>query len=254
MRKIALVVEYEGTRYHGSQIQDGVPTIQGEIESALNRLTGEKIRVALASRTDAGVHAKGQVAAFGTESRLPLPTITRALNFYLPEDIAVRRAAVVGEDFDPRRHALSREYSYLLWNDGARTPLLRRHACFVPTPLDIEAMNVACQSLIGTQDFTPFVGSVEPGKSTVRTVHCAEVQKKGHQVTFRMVANAFLPHQMRNTVGALLKVGLGKYDVATFRQIANSKVLGAAGPALPPWGLYLTRINYPDNGVWNENL
>ena len=254
MSKIALVVEYEGTRYHGSQIQENVPTVQGEIERALNRLTAEKIRIACASRTDAGVHAKGQVAAFGTGSRLPLPTFVRALNYYLPPDIAVSRALRVRDEFDPRRDALSREYSYYLWNAGSRSPLVRRNAYFVPLPLDVEAMNVACQDLIGTRDVAPFASSVEGGKNTVRTVYRAQVMRKGHLVIFHMRAPSFLPHQVRNTIGALLKVGLAKNDVETFRQIACSKMLGVAGPALPPYGLCLTKVNYPDDGAWDENL
>jgi len=252
MRKIVLVVEYDGTRYHGFQIQDNVPTIQGEIERALSRLTGESIRVASASRTDVGVHARGQVVAFGTGSSLPLQTFVRGLNHYLPQDIAVNRALRVRADFDARRDALSREYHYHLLNTVTRSPLLRRSAYFVPVPIDVEAMNRACQSLIGTKDFAPFAGSVDVGKSTVRSVYRAEMVTEGPLVTFHMVANAFLPHQVRNTIGALLKVGVGKDDVDTFRQIDSSKLPGVAGPALPPHGLYLMKVNY--NGALDENL
>jgi len=254
MRKIALVVEYEGTRYHGSQIQDNLPTIQGEIERALTRLTGEGLRVAFASRTDAGVHARGQVAAFCTGSSLPLQTFVRALNHYLPQDIAVGRALRVCVDFDVRRDALSREYCYHLLNTDTRSPLLRRSAYFAPMPLDVEAMNRACRALIGTKDFAPFAGSINGGKSTVRTVYQAEVVAEGHLVTLHMVANSFLPHQVRNTVGALLRVGLGKSDVEMFHQVARSKLPSVAGPALPPQGLCLVRVNYPDDGVFDENV
>lgn len=253
-RKIALVVGYEGTRYHGFQIQGDVPTIQGEIERALSRLTGERIRIASASRTDVGVHAKGQVVAFGTNSNLPLKTLVRALNHYLAQDIAVSKAFRVSDDFDARRDALSREYCYCLLNSPTPCPLLRRSTYFVPRPLDIEAMNEACQVLLGSHDFAPFASSLDGRRSTVRIVYRAEVVREGDVVTFHMVANSFLPHQVRNTMGALLKMGLGKSDVETFCQIAGSKTPGVAGPALPPHGLCLMKVNYPHNGALDEDL
>ncbi len=246
IRKIALIMEYEGTRYHGFQIQTNVPTIQGEIERALMKITGQRIRIASASRTDEGVHAKGQVVSFRTDSPLLPEIFLRALNHYLPEDIAVREAFWVKDDFDARRDALSREYCYYLLNRATLSPLLRRSAYFVPRPLDIEAMNDACQALLGTHDFLPFASSLDGRKNTVRTVYRAEVARDGDLVTFYMVANSFLPHQVRNTTGALMKVGLGKSDVAAFREILRSRKTSTAGPALPPHGLCLLKVNYPE--------
>jgi tRNA pseudouridine38-40 synthase len=245
-RKIALIMEYDGARYHGFQIQANVPTIQGEIERALVKLTGQQIRIASASRTDQGVHAKGQVVCFRTDSSFSPETFLRALNHYLPEDIAVREAFQVSDDFDVRRDALSREYYYCLLNRLTVSPLLRARAYFVPRLLDIKAMNDACQALLGTHDFLPFASSLDGTKNTVRTVHKAEVTREGDLVTFYMVANSFLPHQVRNTTGALMKVGLGKSDVASFHQILRSKRPSTAGPALPPHGLCLLRVNYPE--------
>jgi len=245
MRKMAFIIEYEGTRYHGFQIQANAPTIQGAIEQALMQVTGERIRISCASRTDQGVHAQGQVVAFRTASALSPDTLTRALNYYLPEDIAVRKAFWVRDDFDARRDAISREYCYRLWNSATPSPLMRRSAYFMPKPLDIEAMNDACRALLGTHDFAPFASSLNGRKNTVRTVYRAEVQKEGDLVSFYTVANSFLPHQVRNTMGALVKVGLGKSDVATFHRILRSKRPAMAGPALPPHGLCLLRVNYP---------
>jgi len=253
MGKIALVVEYEGTRYHGFQIQPHVPTIQGEIERALNRLTGERIRIAFASRTDVGVHAAGQVVGFVTNSNLPLETFAPALNHYLPQDIGVRKVFAVSDEFDVRRDAIGREYCYRLLNSTTPSPLLRRSAYFVPKPLDVAAMNQACQALLGTHDFAPFASSVDGRKNMVRTVYRAEVMREGELITFYMVANSFLPHQVRNTVGALVMVGRGKSDVESFYQIARSKTPASAGPALPAHGLCLIKVNYSD-GVWDENL
>jgi tRNA pseudouridine38-40 synthase len=244
-KKIALILEYEGTRYHGFQIQANAPTIQGEMERALRKVTGERIRISCASRTDQGVHAKGQVVAFRTASPLSPETVARALNYYLPEDIAVREACWVRDDFDVRRDALSREYCYRILNSVTPSPLLRRSVYFVPRPLDIEAMNDACQALLGTHDFAPFASSLNGRKNTVRTVYRAEVVREGDLVTCYMVANSFLPHQVRHTMGALMKVGLGKSDVAAFQEILRSKRPSIAGPALPPQGLCLLKVNYP---------
>ncbi len=248
------MVEYEGTRYYGCQFQSNVPTIQGEIEHALGRFTGERIRIACASRTDAGVHAQGQVMGFKTNCNLPLDTFVRALNHYLPQDIAVRKAFPVSDDFDVRRSACSREYCYRIVNSPTPSPLWRRSAYFVPKLLDVAAMNEASKALIGTHDFAPFASSVDGRKSTVRTVYRAEVTREDELVTFHMVANSFLPHQVRNTIGALVKVGLGKSDVERFGQIACSKTPASAGPALPARGLCLMKVNYPDDGAWDEDL
>ena len=243
--KIALIVEYEGTRYHGFQIQARVPTIQGELERALVMVTGEEIRTSCAGRTDQGVHAKGQVVAFRTDSPLPPETLTRALNHYLPEDIAITGASVVNDDFDPRRDALSREYCYYIWNSATPSPLRRRSAYFVPRPLQIATMNEACQAILGTHDFAPFASSLNGRKNTVRSVYRATVVREGDLVSCYMVANSFLPHQVRRTIGALLKVGLGKSDVSAFHDILRLKKPAIAGPTLPPHGLYLLKVNYP---------
>ena len=248
-KKIALIVEYEGTIYHGFQVQKAVPTIQGELERALRKITGERIRISCASRTDQGVHAKGQVVAFRTGSTLPPQTLLRALNHYLPEDIAIRQAFRVNDDFDVRRGALSREYCYYLLNSATPSPLLRRSAYFMPRPLDVEAMNKACHALLGTHDFAPFSSAVNGRKNTVRTMYKAEVVREGDLVTFHVVANSFLPHQVRHTTGALVNVGVGKSDVAAFCEILRSNKPATAGTALPPHGLYLLKVNYADGVI-----
>src|SRR5581483_11468911 len=155
-RRIALLLEYEGTRYAGSQLQANAPTVQGELEAAVRKVTGEEARSAFAGRTDAGVHALGQVAAFSTASALPADTIRNALNAWLPEDIAVRAAADVDAAFDPRRHALRRGYRYTVLNRRARPVLDRRFVWHVPQPLDVDAMDRAARSLEGERDFAAF--------------------------------------------------------------------------------------------------
>ena len=254
---VALIAEYDGTRYHGSQLQANAPTIQREIEEALWRLTGERTRVKMASRTDAGVHAEGQVVCFRTRSSLPLKTFIEGLNYYLPEDIAIKASLKVDDSFDARRSAINREYKYYIWNSLTRSPTRRGFSCRVAGELDIEAMNQACQCLIGGHDFASFVSrTLVRGKSTERDVHIAEVEKSGNMIVFTMAANSFLPHQVRNTAGALIKVGLGKMTVAEFNDMVQAKSPGLAGPMAPACGLCLTQIYYPSplGEIKNENL
>jgi len=242
--RIALTIEYDGTRYCGSQKQRNVSTIQGELEEAIAKVSGEYVRTVFAGRTDQGVHAKGQVAVFETNSSLTLENITKALNFYLPEDIAVKRARKVREDFDPRRDALSREYCYYVWNEPTRSPLRRRDALLVRRPLDVEVMNEACKVLEGTHDFAPFASALEGRINTTRTVYRAGTCREGPMVSCFVEANAFLPHQMRMLVGSLLKVGSIINDVAAFRRTLESGKPATAGPAVPPRGLFLLKVNY----------
>jgi tRNA pseudouridine38-40 synthase len=243
--RLALVIEYNGARYAGSQVQDDLPTIQSEIEKALLALTGETIRVSLAGRTDTGVHAHGQVASFMTASGLTDYTFISGLNHYLPEDIAVKSARRVSDDFDPRRHAVKREYEYLILNSDTRSAIWHSRAHQVPGSLDIEAMNAACALLIGEHDFASFASSVDdPEKSTIRSMYEAKVTREGDMIIIRLVASAFLPHQVRNTVGALVRVGQGKMTPAGFQGIMNIREFGLAGPSVPACGLYLKKVYY----------
>jgi len=249
--KIALIMEYDGTHYHGFQLQVNLPTIQKETEKALWKLTGERSRVMAASRTDTGVHAEGQVVSFRTKSSFPSITFTKGLNYYLPKDIAVKAAFRVSDSFNVQRSAVSREYNYYILNSPTRSPLRGGFACLVSGHLDIGAMNQAGQSLAGEHDFASFVTGMEPRiKSTVRHVYQAKVEKDGDWVVFNIVANSFLPHQVRNTVGALIKVGLGKMTVDDFRSILEAKRPALAGPTAPARGLCLIRVNYPH--PWEE--
>ena len=254
--KISLIMEYDGTGYHGFQWQNGQPSVQKEIEKALERLTGERRRVMAASRTDAGVHALGQVVSFRTGSSLPINTFISGLNHYLPDDIAVKAAYRVDDSFNVRRDALSREYSYYIINSSTRSPVRGAFSYLVASPLDIEAMNRAAQTLIGEHDFASFVSfNGTENKSTVRRVSRAEIERDGEMVIFRMVANSFLPHQVRNTIGALIRVGLGKMSTSEFHGILESKEPSLAGPTAPACGLYLDQVNYPNPwGEINENL
>ena len=243
--KIVLILEYNGGRYYGFQLQATLPTIQGEIEEALRKLTGEKARVTASSRTDAGVHARGQVVGFRTRSSLPLQTFINGLNYYLPGDIAVKVAHRVADSFKVRRGAVSREYNYYILNSLTRSPIREGFSFRVVGTLDVEAINRACQALIGEHDFASFASSVGGEvKNTVRTVYRAKIEKDGELSVLNMVANSFLRHQVRSTAGTLVRVGLGKMSEGELNRIIEAKRPGLAGPILPACGLCLMRVNY----------
>ena len=242
-RRLALLLEYDGSRYGGSQLQKRVPTIQGELETALERLTQEHIRVALAGRTDAGVHAAGQVAAFTTTSTLETHVFQRGLNALLPQEIAVRRAIEAPEAFDPRRHASSRTYRYTIYITGTRSPLRRAYAWQVIESLDVATMRDAAAQLVGEHDFAAF--SRREGVRTVRCVRRADVERRDAFVTVELEANAFLRQQMRRTVGALVEVGRGRLTITEFGDLLRRAEPNSAGPLAPAHGLCLLRVAYP---------
>ena len=242
-RRLALVLEYDGRTFGGSQVQKRTPSIQGELEAAVAKLTGERLRVAFAGRTDAGVHALGQVAAFTTTSSLPVETFVRGLNAWLPPEIAVRRAVEAPPDFDPRRHAEGRTYRYTVYNAPVRSPLWRARAWHVAEPLDAATMQRAASALIGRHDFAAF--SRREGVSTVRCVRRCDVERRGQLVTVEMEANAYLRQQVRRTVGALVQVGAGRLSLAAFRVLLRRPDPCWAGPVAPAQGLCLVRVDYP---------
>ncbi len=241
-----LGLEYDGTGYFGFQWQAGAPTIQREVEAAIFKLTGENLRVLAASRTDTGVHARGQMISFRTGSRLPVGTFVKGLNYYLPGDIAVKAAYRVNEEFDVRRDAVSREYEYRIWNGAARSPFWKRFSCWVPGGLDTGLMNECCQALVGERDFASFTTAEDVKlKNTVRRVERAGVNREADLVTFNIVASSFLRHQVRNTVGALIRVGQRRMSQEEFVAVMEKREPGVVGPRAPAAGLCLMQVNYP---------
>ncbi len=246
-RRIALLLEYDGSRYGGSQIQKNAPTIQGSMEGAIRKLTGKSARVALAGRTDAGVHARGQVASFLTERRFDGAVFVDGLNYWLPEDIAVRAARVVAHDYDVRRRARSRSYRYLVYCGRTRSPLWRQRTWHVKQPLDEAAMRMAAERLVGRHDFAAFAGKLEnPLATSVRTLRRLDVRRKSRLFVFDAEADAFLPHQVRRMVGALVGVGLGRQAPQDVERPLREAKVATAGQAAPPQGLCLMRVTYPD--------
>ncbi|MCD6519076.1 MAG: tRNA pseudouridine(38-40) synthase TruA [Anaerolineae bacterium] len=244
-------VEYDGTEYSGFQVQVGRRTIQGELEAALQRITQQSIRVNGAGRTDAGVHARGQVINFRVEWRHSNADLERALNALLPRDIAVRELQKEAPEFHARFSARRRMYVYSIYNSAVRAPLLERFAYWVPGELDLLAMQEAAEFLVGEQDFAAF-GQPPFGEQTVRTVHRAEWQRhpspwgKGQPelLQFIIEANAFLRGMVRRIVGTLLLVGQGRLSVSNFAQVLASKDISRAGPPAPARGLCLWQVVY----------
>lgn len=245
LHKVAALVEYDGASFRGFQWQKSDRTVQSELETALLKLSGPCGRVQAASRTDVGVHARGQVVAFWVRDDLDPTMIVRGMNYYLPEDVALKGACGIDADFDVRRRAVSRQYCYTVVNGGPRSPLNERSALRVRQTLDVRRMRVACRLLQGVHDFAAFATSLdEPDSITVRFVHEARVLQTAELVEFWLTANAFLRHQVRNTVGLLLRVGLGKASVEEFGALIDGGRQGAAGPAAVARGLCLVRVSY----------
>ena len=245
--RLALIVEYEGTSYRGFQYQTNAPSIQEELEKAIASLTGERVRVKGAGRTDAGVHARGQVVAFDTSSSHEPETFVRALNSYLPDDVAVRAAYRTANGFDPRRDAISRRYVYTVLNSTAPSPLTRRTAYRVREPLDDVMMDQAASFLVGTHDYVCFSGPLEGRRGgTVRETYEACVSRANETLVFDVLATSFLPQQVRRMAGALVDVGRGRISLDEYGMMVEGDRGQPVAHTLPPHGLCLMEVTYSD--------
>ncbi len=249
-----LLLEYDGTDFEGWQAQ-GLPhrTVQEVLEAAVERVTGERVRVTAAGRTDAGVHAEGQVVSLRLAALMAADKLHRALNGVLPQDVAVRAADAVPDHFDARRDAVSKRYRYALWNDASRSPLRIRRFSFVPTPLDLAAMRAAACCLLGRHDFTAFQTAGSRVASSVRTLIALEVRTGAPgEVFFEVEAGGFLHHMVRILTGTLIEVGQGKREPASMSIVLASRERSRAGPTAPPQGLTLLYVKYPPDFNFDE--
>jgi tRNA pseudouridine38-40 synthase len=237
------VVGYDGTAYSGFQFQANAPSIQAEIERVLARLTQTSIRLVAAGRTDAGVHAEGQVIAFDTAWAHSTADLFRGMNALLPEDIAVFELDEVDPAFHPRFDALRRRYRYTIYREVVHNPLVARYSLHVPQPLDLEAMQQAADCLMGQHDFLAF-GSPPQGNNSVREVSCAAWSFDAPWLTFDIEANAFLYRMVRMVVGTLLRVGYGALTPETFKEILEARRREKAGPAVAAKALCLKSVVY----------
>jgi tRNA pseudouridine38-40 synthase len=243
VRTIKAVVEYDGTRYAGFQQQPNVPTIQGEMERALREVTQEDAKIVGAGRTDAGVHASGQVVHFLTAWKRSLEELQRAFNAVVSPDIAVKEMTVARSDFHARFSAVTRVYRYTILNQPVRSPLEARFAYHCGHDLDAVAMGEALECLVGTHDFASF-GQPTQGESTVRDVVRASCSREENHIHVDLTANAFLRHMARAIVGTLLLVGRGALAVEDMKAILAAKDRSQAGAPAPAHGLCLVRVNY----------
>lgn len=244
-RNLKLTLEYDGACYHGWQRQKNAHTIQAAVEEALARLTGEPVRVTGSGRTDAGVHALGQVANFHTASALPLSAFLNGLNALLPGDIAVLEVKEVSRDFHARKAALSKTYAYHVLNRPIRSPLERGLSWWISQPLDLKAMQRAAASLPGEHDFSAFQASGSSIKNPVRRVLAAAWQKPSEgKLVFTITATGFLRGMVRSLVGTMAEIGRGKRPPEDLADLLITGERRRAGPTAPPQGLFLVEVKY----------
>lgn len=245
MTRIKMVIEYDGSDYHGFQIQPNGITVQERLESSLQKLTGEPVKVTGAGRTDAGVHAMGQVISFDTASTIPPDRFYLALNHYLPGDIKALASSQAAGDFNARIHALKKTYRYRIYNSAAGQVLARKYALCLAETLKVEAMQLACRDLVGRHDFTSFCASGSCAHTFERTVMKCELRQTGPWITLEMEADGFLYNMVRITTGTLLEIGRSRLAPQIIPAVIAARDRSKAGPTAPPQGLCLIKVDYP---------
>ena len=247
MRRIKIQLAYDGTDFHGWQVQPGLPTIQGTLEQVMAGIEGKPVHVEGSGRTDAGVHALAQIAAFSIDNPIPVDNLRRAMNRLLPRDIRITDVAEVAPDFHPRFDAKAKTYEYRIWRGEICSPFERRYVHHHPYPLRIERMIDAAPLLEGEHDFTAFAAtdeSDEAGASKVRKIFCSRLASEGDRLTYRVTGSGFLKHMVRNIIGVLLEAGKGNVDRAAVLARLEPGCGIAPGPAAPARGLFLMSVDY----------
>lgn len=252
--RIALVVEYDGSRYHGWQAQNGLYTVQNAVEHALSRVADSAISVVCAGRTDTGVHATNQIIHFDCEKERSIRGWIHGANSFLPKDVCVKWGREMPEDFHARYSATSRRYRYIIYNGAIRPALLRSNVSWQYRQLDHRLMHQGAQSLLGENDFTSFRSVECQSKTPMRNIHEIKTTRFGELVVIDITANAFLHHMVRNIAGILISVGSGKHPVAWVEEVLNARDRKLGAETAPPYGLYLVQVNYPQMfGVLQNN-
>ena len=250
--RIALIIEYDGTNYHGFQYQKNALSVQEEIEKSIYKLEKRSIRIKGSGRTDAGVHSLGQVIVFDTNSEYSLDVFVNALNHYLPEDISVKKSYIVRNDFDPRKHARSRVYRYVIQRSKTRSPFLKNRVLRLSGDLDIEIMSEGASLFLGIHDFTRFTTPEALRETTpIRNILRSEITPDGEFINYVVESNAFLMHQVRRMIGSLVDLGrhiMSLDDLAGMIDGSNEIVSNS----LPPYGLYLDKVYY--DGMFDDDI
>lgn len=242
--RFKLTIEYDGTEYHGWQVQPNGRTVQAVLEEAILRMRDERVRVTAAGRTDAGVHACGQVVSFSLQRPIAPDVLQRGLNAWTPRDVSVRAAEVIADDFDPRRAARSRVYVYRIWNARWASPFWRHFAWHVVRPLETAGMRMAAAQLTGEHDFSSFQAADCDATNPVRRVLRSELDRTDHLITYTIEATAFLRHMVRTIIGTLVEVGLGERSPDDLARLVAARDRTLAGPTAPARGLCLTEVKY----------
>lgn len=255
MRRIRLRIQYDGASYNGWQVQPKGTTVQGLLEEAIRKITGEAVHVAGAGRTDAGVHALGQVASFNSSSGLANNVISKALNALLPRDVRVTAVEDAEADFHARYSSLRKRYVYLVANTGTVPVFVDRYAWWIRFPLNVEHIRTSAAFICGRHDFSSFRGSGCGARNPNREVYSLEVERsdeinflftgfRGGFITFKIEADGFLRHMVRNIVGTLVEVGRGRIEPGVMEEILLARDRRLAGPTAPARGLFLERVIY----------
>lgn len=246
MRRILLRVAYDGTDFHGWQIQPNERSVEGELNKAIKEATGEDIEVIGASRTDSGVHGMGNVAVFDTESTIPADRIMYAINSSLPEDVSVVESREVPADFHPRHCDSIKTYEYRIYVSRINNPLKRRNAFRCPVPLDVKRMDEAAEYLVGEHDFKSFCSVKTQAETTIRKIYSADVFHDGDDIVIRVSGAGFLYNMVRIIAGSLMDVGMGKYEPLHIKEVLEGTDRTLAGPTAEACGLTLIGIEFPD--------
>jgi len=247
MRRIKIVVSYDGTDYHGWQVQPGLPTIQGTLEAVISEIEGRPVQVAGSGRTDAGVHAVAQVAAMSIENPIPMDNLRRAMNRLLPFDIRVTQVEEAAPDFHPRFQAKAKTYEYRIFRGEICSPFERRYVYHHPYALDVDLMTGLALLLEGDHDFTAFAAADdrdELGASKVRTIFCSRLALEDERLIYRVTGSGFLKHMVRNIVGVLLEAGKGNVDRSSLLARLECGCAIPPGPTAPARGLFLMSVDY----------
>lgn len=242
--RVKLIVAYDGTAYHGWQLQKNGNTIEAELNKHLSALLKEDIQVIGASRTDSGVHALGNIAVFDTETRMPAEKISYALNQRLPEDIRIQNSCQVADDFHPRKCSSIKTYEYKIYRGEFPMPTERLYAHFMYVPLHVESMRRAAAYLVGEHDFKSFCSVDSQAESTVRTIYGIDIIEEGNMLKIRISGNGFLYNMVRIVVGTLVEVGREKYPAERVKEIMEACDRQQAGPTMPAKGLLLFRYEF----------
>ncbi|RMF93725.1 MAG: tRNA pseudouridine(38-40) synthase TruA [Candidatus Schekmanbacteria bacterium] len=244
MPNYKLKIQYDGTRYSGWQIQPNVKTIEGIITEAIDKIFHRKVKLIGASRTDAGVHARGQVANFHFPDEIDITTIKRGLNAVIPDDIAIQQVEIADEKFHSRYSAKSKIYQYFIWNRDYKTPFYSRYSWQIHNRLDIDAMRAASYFIKGEKDFSSFQGAGCDSKVPIRRIDFFDIKREEGFIKFTIEGSGFLKHMVRNIVGTLVEIGMGKMNPVEMIHILEARDRKKAGPTAPARGLVLVKVIY----------